>query len=360
MRAGWWLGAMMLAAAPVLVGGTAGADVKAGVDAWARGDFKRAVEEWRAPALAGDPDAQYNLGQAYKLGRGVPVDPVLAQSWYLKAANKGHLQAADNYGIGLYQSGRKAEAAPWLEKSSARGEPRTQLVLATMLFNGDGLPRDAVRAYALMTRASQQGLKSASENLAQMDGAIGPEERQRGTELARRYAAEQDAQRLASVDGSHRDPHEGLRGAPRGTPAFLEPPRAPGGYPPPGARVPPPPETPRDVAAQAPREPKGPPRRALVSREAAPRELGREARRPTPIPVSAATGGRWRVQLGAFRDEGNARDQWARVAGALHGAHPSYVKAGAITRLQAGPFASRADAARACHAAHVACDVVAP
>ena len=54
------------------------ADVKAGVDAWSRGDYRKAVEEWRPAAIAGDADAQFNLGQAYKLGRGVPVDMAMA------------------------------------------------------------------------------------------------------------------------------------------------------------------------------------------------------------------------------------------------------------------------------------------
>ena len=45
------------------------ADVKDGVEAYARGEFEKAVAEWRGPALAGDADAQFNLGQAYKLGR---------------------------------------------------------------------------------------------------------------------------------------------------------------------------------------------------------------------------------------------------------------------------------------------------
>ena len=60
--------ALLLAAVPAL------ADVKAGVDAWERGDYPAAVAEWRPLAVGGDPDAQFNLGQAYKLGRGVPVD----------------------------------------------------------------------------------------------------------------------------------------------------------------------------------------------------------------------------------------------------------------------------------------------
>ena len=60
------LGAAALLAAFAAV--PALADVKAGVDAWSRGDYAAAVREWEAPAAAGDPDAMFNLGQAYRLG----------------------------------------------------------------------------------------------------------------------------------------------------------------------------------------------------------------------------------------------------------------------------------------------------
>ena len=62
------LAGTLLAAAPAF------ADVKAGVDAWSAGDFSRAVVEWQGPAAAGDPDALFNLAQAYRLGRGVEID----------------------------------------------------------------------------------------------------------------------------------------------------------------------------------------------------------------------------------------------------------------------------------------------
>ena len=169
----------------------AAADVKAGVDAWSRGDYATAIDQWRPLAIAGDADAQFNLAQAYKLGRGVTLDPALAESWFRKAALQGHVQAQDNYGLALFQANKKADALPWLEKSVARGEPRTQLVLGTMLFNGDAVPRDYPRAYALMSRASTSGLQSASQTLAQMDQYISPEDRQRGTALAERYAAQE-------------------------------------------------------------------------------------------------------------------------------------------------------------------------
>ena len=48
-----YLGALALMA----MAGPAIADVKAGVDAWSRGDYDKAVAEWRKPAIAGDADA---------------------------------------------------------------------------------------------------------------------------------------------------------------------------------------------------------------------------------------------------------------------------------------------------------------
>jgi len=132
------------------------ADVKAGVDAWSRGEYRKAVEEWRPAAIAGDADAQFNLGQAYKLGRGVPVDMAMAESWYRKAALQGQIEAEANYGLILFQNGKREEALPWLNKAVARGEPRAQLVLGTMLYNGDGVMRDWPRAYALIVRSAVQ------------------------------------------------------------------------------------------------------------------------------------------------------------------------------------------------------------
>ena len=297
------LGAMLVTATAVVLAAPAAAqtvsagEVKVGVDAWASGDYAAAVARWRPSALAGDPDAQFNLGQAYKLGRGVPLDGAAAQDWFLKAAKQGHQQAEDNYGLALYTAGRKRDAVPWLEKSVARGEARSELVLGTMLFNGDGIARDVPRAYSLMTLASQKGLKSASETLAQMDQYISAGDREKGVRL------------LA------------------GSPAI--------------APTPTPVPTPVRVAAAKP--PVAP----------APAKLARATPKPTPQ-------GAWRIQLGAFHDRANAETMWKQVRAKLGSAQPAYVKAGAVTRLQAAGYAGKADAQRACSAAGTSCVVVAP
>jgi cell division septation protein DedD len=314
-------------AALLLLGQPAFADVKQGVDAWTRGDFARAVKEWRDPALKGDPDAQFNLAQAYKLGRGVPADLAQAEQWYAKAAAQGHPQAVTNYGLTLFQNGRRQEAVKWLEQASSRGEARAQFVLGTMLFNGDAVSKDWVRAYALMTRASSSGLPQASQTLAQMDRYVSLQDRQRGLEVARTIEAQAARTPVTAASVAAATP----------TPA------APAAAP----------RTPPVAAAPAPA------RAAPVAAAARVAPVTPAPARPTAVapapvrtaaPAAAATGGAWRVQLGAFRETGGAQTMWSQVRGKFPGRSPEYVQAGAVTKLLVGPFASSAEATRACSA----------
>lgn len=282
-------------AAPALA--QSGSDVKAGVDAWSKGDYDRAVAQWKGPAETGDADAQFNLAQAYKLGRGVPVDLARAADLYGRAAKKGHPQAADNYGLALFELGKKVEAAEWLDKSAMRGEPRAQFVLGTMFFNGDAVGKDWVRAYALVSCAASAGLPQASKTLTQMDQYIGVADKQKGIALARRYEAGKAEPSLITI---------------------------------------------RETAAPA-----------APAHAASPAAPLTTAAKPAPTPVNPATqpavrDGGWRVQLGAFGDAGNARNLWAKLGGRFPGRQPYYVKAGSVTRLQVGPFTSQGEAAKAC------------
>ena len=49
------------------------ADVKAGVDAWSRGEYDAAVKQWRDPAIKGDPDAHFIGLTQIKLGIGITL-----------------------------------------------------------------------------------------------------------------------------------------------------------------------------------------------------------------------------------------------------------------------------------------------
>ena len=254
---------------------------KVGVDAWAQGDFAGAIAAWRPLAAKGNPDAMFNLGQAYRLGRGVPIDLAAAQGWYDRAAHGGHVDAQTQLGMLLFQTGNRAAGLRWLKAAADKGEARAQLLYGTALFNGDGIERDPSAAYRYVSKSAAQGLAPAKSTLAQLDEVMPVEMRR-----------------------------QVLTGA--------------------------------AVAAAPP---------------VASKKVGKGAiAKAAPIPVPAltmgtppVTGGGWRVQLGAFSQRVGAEGLFRKLAtGPLAGKQAYLVPVGAMTRLQAGPFASRAEASAAC------------
>jgi len=165
--------------------------VKAGIDAWQRGDYVGAVAIWRPLAEAGDPDASFNMGQAYRLGRGVLVDLATAQTWLGRAAEKGHVDAQTTLGLLLFQNGNQADGLKWLKGAAEEGDPRAMLVYGTALYNGDGVPQDPVLGYAYVSRSAAQGLEPARNTLQQMDEIMPVEQRKKGVALAMQKAKTQ-------------------------------------------------------------------------------------------------------------------------------------------------------------------------
>ena len=326
--------ALLLAAGLALASTPGLADVKDGVDAWSAGDYAAAVREWTGPAQAGDTDAQFNLAQAYRLGRGVDEDMAQAEALYALAAAQGHIRAGDQYGLILFQKGEREAALPYIRAAAGRGDPRSQYLLGIAHFNGDLVEKDWTRAYALLTLANAAGLPQARGAINQMDEYIPLAERQEAQTLAAVLKRESEASRareLAAVDLALGDD------APSGAVARSS--VAPGANytlaPGAGAQV----STPaRPVTVAA-----APPPRA----EPAPVPAAAPAR--TSAPGRAASGGDWAVQLGAFGVAGNADRMWDKVAGRpeLAGATKRKVE-GRLTRLLAAGFASQAEANRAC------------
>lgn len=359
-NAGW---AAMAMAASAMISVPAQADVKAGVDAWTSGDFAGAVREWAGPAAEGDPDAQFNMAQAYRLGRGVDTDLVQAEALYSMAAAQGHVKAADNFGLLLFQRGAREQAMPYIAAAAARGDPRAQYLLGIAHFNGDLVAKDWQRAYALLTLANSAGLPQARGALAQMDEFIPLADRQAAQPLAASLKAEADAARarqLAAFDLSV------------GTDAPTSPVVATPAPPPPSVARPE--GTPR-VAGVAPAS-RGagadftlpPSQPTVVARqtddhEDAAAESAKVATTPavavappaTAPTVSAASravqeSGPWKVQLGAFGVAGNAERMWSQLAGRdeLAGRSRLLIPSGRLTRLLAAGYATREDAVAAC------------
>ncbi|MFV8819129.1 SPOR domain-containing protein [Haliea sp. E17] len=94
-------------------------DIEDGYDAFARGDVNGAVAIWRELAEAGDTTAQFNLGQLYRAGQGVPQDDREAYRWYLMAAQAGMVSAQHNLVL-MYEEGRisRRDIAPLLGTSN--------------------------------------------------------------------------------------------------------------------------------------------------------------------------------------------------------------------------------------------------
>ncbi|QFT76939.1 SPOR domain-containing protein [Erythrobacter sp. THAF29] len=295
-------------AAITLLAGPALADVKAGVDAWSSGDFARAVAEWKEPAASGDADAQFNLAQAYRLGRGVEADIARAKELYAEAAQNGHAKAADNYGLLLFQQGEQDKAMPLIRAAAERGDPRAQYILGLAHFNADYAEKDWVRAYALMTLSQAQGLPQAANALSEMDRYVPQKQRQIAQSLARDIESEATRRRsaeLAALDlGSKSQAQMQLATAAPSTPAVA----------------------PTRVAAGSAPQP------------------------AAPTPAAPRVVSEWKVQLGAFGVAGNADRLWQKLSAtpALSGTSKVLVPTGKVTKLQAKGFASKAEAQSAC------------
>lgn len=329
------------------------ADNRRGLELWNRGDAFEAVNEFRAAAIAGEPEAQYNLARAYQLGRGVPLDLKMAESWYGRAAAQGHAPSRNNYGLVLFQNGDRSAAMPYIEEAAGRGDPRAQYVLGTALFNGDGVKQDWVRSYALMTRASAAGIPQASASLAQMDKYIPAEQRQRGLTLARTFGTDTSRTQLAGNLVSDAPPSRIVR-------EDMPPSQV-------GERVMPVEVAPKPRPVKATPPKPTPPRPTPVAVAATNTPHWASANdSPPPMPAAAATGGRWKVQLAAFGDASKANALWSTLHGRIAALGPYravIVRAGPITRLQAGPLASSAAAGKLCAAVRASgqtCIPVAP
>ena len=300
-----------LLAAALLIATAASASaqsVRAGIDAWQRADYAHAVAIWRPLAEKGDADAQFNLGQAYRLGRGVAINLAAAKSWFERAANQGHVDAQTTLGLLLFQNGEQADGIRWLKKAAEHDEPRAQLVYGTALVNGDGVTQDPVLGYAYIRRAAAQGLQPAQETLQQLDQMLSAADRKRGIAIARNLASQ---------------PFASNSPAPKRTRQKSAPP------------------SPQPEPAKA--APK------VVATQSGPKT--------TPKPAPVAGSGAWRIQLGAFSQRGSAEALYQKLAGktVLSGRRPFYIPVGSITRLQAGPFESKGAAQAACSALGVPC-----
>lgn len=105
-----------------------------------------------AKANAGDAAAQVELGESYRVGKGVEQDLRQAAEWYRKAAGKGDV-SGEVHLAALYRDGGKefprdmAQAAQWYRRAAEQGDQTSQATLGVLYSIGQGVARDDVEAY---------------------------------------------------------------------------------------------------------------------------------------------------------------------------------------------------------------------
>lgn len=176
-----------------LLGSSAQADTRAGISAYQRGDYAKALSELEKAAKAGDAQAYYNLGIFYREGKAVAADPEKALEMYKLGAQKGSVLAAYN----LAQAYRKGEgvapdfrqAARWYEFAVKRGDFRAGNELGILYVEGKGVNADKIEGFAWIYTGTHMDIMSdkALTNAMQLASTMTREELQQAQERGRSY-----------------------------------------------------------------------------------------------------------------------------------------------------------------------------
>ena len=94
-------------------------------DAYKKGNYKAAFNEWLPLAEKGSAEAQFNLAGMYAKGYGVVMDENKSFDWYKKSAEQGHAKAQYNLGvmylIGIGITKSPSDAKHWLRLAYENG-----------------------------------------------------------------------------------------------------------------------------------------------------------------------------------------------------------------------------------------------
>jgi uncharacterized protein len=143
------------------------------VDKFSSAKIPNDIHNLLSRAKAGDVDAEFRLGEAYRLGSGVEKDIPQAFRWYGRAAEKGHVVAQYNLGL-IYETGEgikknMVRAAEWYRLAASLGRlPEAQFAMGLLYFHGRGVQQDYVEAFNYYKKAAEQGHHVAQHVLGAM------------------------------------------------------------------------------------------------------------------------------------------------------------------------------------------------
>jgi len=150
----------------------AAADYADGFDAYNRGDYATAYEEWLPLAIQENAIAQTNLGIMFLQRQGTQQDYKEAFKWFRLAAELGNADAQYNLGVmfdkgvGVQQDYK--EVFKWFRLAAEQGIAEAQNNLGNMYTKGQGAPQDYREAAKLFRLAAEQGFADAQNNFGFM------------------------------------------------------------------------------------------------------------------------------------------------------------------------------------------------
>jgi len=164
--------------------------------------YPSSIHSLRVKAMLGSAEAQFNLGNKYDDGQGVPQDFAEAVKWYRMAADQGYAGAQVMLGfLGvMYEKGQgvpqdDAEAVKRGRKAAEQGDAGAQNNLGVMYFQGQGVPQDYAKAVKWYRKAAAQGSSYAQYNLGWMysEGQGVPQDYAESAKWYRKAAEQGDA-----------------------------------------------------------------------------------------------------------------------------------------------------------------------
>ena len=135
-------------------------------------NLTKAVEWYEKAAAQGDANAQCNLGYCYEVGLGVEKNIYKAVEWYEKAVAQGHARAQNNLGV-CYEFGKGVEknihkAVEWYKKAAEQGDATAQCNLGECYEFGNGVEKNIYKAIEWYEKAVAQGHAKAKERLQEL------------------------------------------------------------------------------------------------------------------------------------------------------------------------------------------------
>jgi len=159
-------------------------------------DYGKARELYEKAAAAGHGGGLNALGSLYRNGWSVPQDYAKARQLYEESAAKGHGYAMSNLGF-LYREGfgvppDYSKAREWSEKSAAVGNPAGFSELGVLYERGHGVPQDFAKARDLYQKAAAGGNGYGMNNLGRLyqSGRRGPQDYTKAREWYEKAAAQ--------------------------------------------------------------------------------------------------------------------------------------------------------------------------